>query len=153
SWLGPIFGSTAGNMLYTVGLLHDFGKIIFLQRGCYNNELKGVSSLKDLATEEEQTGLSHAEMGAYVAERWNLPEGIVDGLISHHLPGNARDLPSAVSLHAVDIMAHTGRLDVTMMNSVAAEFLRTSNGASLTAETIEEKYTDTAAKVKMLLDV
>ncbi|MDT8271647.1 MAG: HDOD domain-containing protein [Desulfomonilia bacterium] len=153
AWLGSIVGSVSGNMLYTVGLLHDFGKIIFLQRGYCDHDRGEVSSLKELAAEEETTGLSHAEMGAYVAERWNLPEGIVDGLMCHHLPAKARDFSAAVSVHAADIISHTGTLDLSSMNWSAAEVFRTGKGSSIPREALENKYSEIVAKVRVLLDV
>jgi hypothetical protein len=60
-WLGPFMGCTA-QRTYTVGLLHDFGKIVFLQRGYFIGGIDGPATLEDLAAEEADSGISHAEM-------------------------------------------------------------------------------------------
>jgi HD-like signal output (HDOD) protein len=152
-WLGPILGCEGGNMLYTLGLLHDFGKIIFLQRGHTNGNLQTLSSLEDLAGEEQDTGLSHAEMGAYVAERWNLPEGIVEGLLCHHQPARASQLNISVTVHVADIIAHKGLIDMDEINTSAARYLSQRKPEHLSQEAVAGKFEETKSRMKILLDV
>jgi len=151
-WLGPVLGCSGGNMLYTLGLLHDFGKIIFLQRGCGFGDLTQVSSLEGLAAEERETGVSHAEMGAFVAERWNLPETIVDGLQSHHQPSKAADPATAVTVHVADIIAHTGCIDMGAINTAAARYLLEGRMGGISPEIVARRFEDTRTRVKNLLD-
>ncbi len=153
TWLGPLLGCTVGNALYTVGLLHDFGKIIFLQRGYCLGDLSNLSSLEDLAGEEKETGLSHAEMGAYVAERWNLPEDIVDGLLCHHLPGKALDGSLAVTVHLADIIAHKKSISVDVANTAAVRYLTAEPMKRLGDEEVLKRYEETELRVKALLDL
>lgn len=152
-WLGPLLGCSAVNALYTLGLLHDFGKIIFLQRGYTPGDLTAFSMLPELAAEEKETGMSHAEMGAFVAERWNLPEDIVDGLLSHHLPGKARDVCLAVTVHLADMIAHTAALNLSEANTAAARFLVPDVMALLTEEVIAKRHAYNLTRVKALLDM
>jgi len=152
-WLGMLLGCKDGNALYTLGLLHDFGKIIFLQRGYCPGDLSELSSLEDLASEENETGLSHAEMGAYVAERWNLPENIVDGLLNHHLPGKAKDLCLAVTAHFADIIAHKRAIATDVVNTAAARYLTADKQGLLTEETVVKRVEDTEMRVKALLEM
>ena len=153
TWLGRLLGCNDGNALYTIGLLHDFGKIIFLQRGYCLGDLSILSSLDDLAGEEKETGLSHAEMGAYVAERWNLPEEIVDGLLCHHLPGRAKDICLAVTVHFADIIAHKKAIALDIANTAAARYLTPDKQAQLSDDVVARRYEDTESRVKALLDL
>lgn len=152
-WLGPLLGCTAGNALYTLGLLHDFGKIIFFQRGYTVGDLSALSSLQELAVEERETGLSHAEMGAFVAERWNLPEDIVDGLMGHHLPSKAKDICLAVTAHLADSIAHTGAIIMSEINTAAARFLSPDKQAMLSDEVVAKRYEYVQTRVRSLLDI
>ena len=152
-WLGILLGCSAGSALYTLGLLHDFGKIIFLQRGYCLGDLSVLSGLDDLANEEMETGLSHAEMGAYVAERWNLPEDIVDGLLNHHLPGKAKDICLAVTAHLADIIAHKRTIALDVVNTAAARFLTPDKLSLLSEDVVAKRYEDTELRVKALLDM
>ncbi len=151
-WLGPFMGYAAKQLLYTVGLLHDFGKIVFLQRGYYIGGIEGPSSLEDLSSEEADSGISHAEMGAYVAERWNLPEAIVDALLSHHLPSKAHDTGLAVTVHLADVIAHCGRIDMSKMNSAAVKFISEKKGPALSQGMIAHTLEEIVGRVKAVLD-
>ena len=152
-WLGPLLGCTAGNALYTLGLLHDFGKILFLQRGYTPGDLTAMSSLQDLAGEERETGMSHAEMGAFIAERWNLPEDIVDGLLCHHLPSKAKDICLAVTIHLADTIAHSSVLSLGEVNTAAARFLSSDMMVQLSEEVVTKRHEYTHTRVKALLDM
>jgi len=151
-WLGPCLGYTAKQRLFTVGLLHDFGKIVFLQRGYYTGGIDGPSSLKDLAAEEMDSGISHAEMGAYVAERWNLPEPIVDALIGHHLPSKAMDTALSVTVHLADVIAHCGQIDPEKVNNAAFRYFSEKKGTGLTQENIMDMAAEIKRRVCMILE-
>ncbi|MBN2298709.1 MAG: HDOD domain-containing protein [Deltaproteobacteria bacterium] len=152
-WLGPFLGYRIKDKIYTVGLLHDFGKIVFLQRGHFISDSGRPSSLDDLANEEMDSGLSHAEMGAYVAERWNLPSGIVDALQCHHLPGKAKDTALAVTVHLADVIAHTGSIHMDMVNNAAVRYLSQRKGPPLSQDMVSKAYQETISRVKQVLEV
>lgn len=152
-WLGPIMGYPSSQRTYTVGLLHDFGKIVFLQRGHFVGGIEGPASLEDLAAEEIDSGISHAEMGAYVAERWNLPETIVDALLSHHMPSKAKDVDLSVTVHLADVIAHCGKIDTSKVNSAAVRFLSERKGPALSQDTIIQTAEDITKRVRMVMDV
>jgi HD-like signal output (HDOD) protein len=152
-WLGPILGYTSKDKIYTVGLLHDFGKIVFLQRGHFISDIESSSSLDDLAREEMDSGLSHAEMGAYVAERWNLPTGIVDALLCHHLPGKAKDAALTITVHLADIIAHYGKIDMDKINNAAVRFLSIRKGPPISQDMVSQKYEEIKDRVKLVLDI
>jgi HD-like signal output (HDOD) protein len=151
-WMGPLMGYTARQRLFTVGLLHDFGKIVFLQRGYYTGGIDGPSVMEDLAAEEMDSGISHAEMGAYVAERWNLPEAIVDALLGHHLPSKAKDMSLAVTVHLSDVIAHCGQIDVAKVNNAALRYLSERNDPALSQENVMNMAAEIKRRVCYMLD-
>lgn len=70
------------------GLLHDIGKVILAQ---YFQDLfvKVWSHMQReyvsfYQAERSELPVDHAKIGAYLAERWALPQGLVDGLRWHH---------------------------------------------------------------------
>ncbi|MRR14152.1 HDOD domain-containing protein [archaeon] len=99
------------------------------------------------------SGISHAEMGAYVAERWNLPEAIVDALLTHHLPSKAHDMALSVTVHLADIIAHCGQIDMNKVNSAAVGYLSESKGPGLSQDMIVKAAEDIKTRVGMLLDI
>jgi HD-like signal output (HDOD) protein len=149
-WIGPHLDCKPGEMIYTLGLLHDLGKIVSLQIGEFTGVLDVPSSLDDLAGEEESAGLTHAEIGAYVAERWQLPESIVDGLFSHHLPSKALSRKTAMTVHIADRISHEGVVDITKMNYSAVPVLKESG---IVPEKILKACEDIKAQVRFILDV
>lgn len=152
-WLGPMMGYSAREKIYTVGLLHDFGKIVFLQRGHFISDIDSPSTLEDLAKEEMDSGLSHAEMGAYVAERWNLPAGIVDALLCHHHPGKAKDMELSVTIHIADVIAHSEAMDMDKLNYAAVRFLSQRKGPQISQDMVTKVYTEISERVRYLMDL
>ena len=86
--------------LYTAGLLHDLGKLVLWQVTCARRS--GRQS--DQSGRRGRSWFSHAEMGGYIAERWNLPEKVVDSLM-HHLPAKALNREQASLLNLADLLA------------------------------------------------
>ena len=97
----------------SVGLTHDIGKIILLQfypdryQEIIDNQRKnpGISfyeSELDLGLHEN----THAEIGAYFLDWWNLPEIIVEVALFHHAPEKASEHYKEI----VDISHFTDKL-------------------------------------------
>jgi putative nucleotidyltransferase with HDIG domain len=100
---------------YLAGLMHDVGKILFYHyfREDYQKVLERhrdkPGNLSDL--EKEIMGASHGQVGAWIVDRWNLPEDIVAPIASHHAPEKAKkNKPFALILNYADVLAH-GALD------------------------------------------
>ncbi len=79
---------------YVAGLLRDIGKVILnyyitdqYQQVIDKVETEGVTFLE---AEEAILGFNHAEVGAKIAEKWNLPEELVEAIAYHHTPEKAR---------------------------------------------------------------
>ncbi|RRD94096.1 HDOD domain-containing protein [Clostridiales bacterium COT073_COT-073] len=95
------------DLAYTAGLLKDVGKVI-LDEYVKNNldEVMALVEERGMAFSEAETelfGISHAEVGAQVAERWNLPAEIVEVIRHHHDPAQAEINPKlAMICHLAD---------------------------------------------------
>jgi putative nucleotidyltransferase with HDIG domain len=82
-----------GNMLFTAGLLHDVGKVVFA--GTYGKDYTRMfdpvkrDSLPLNECEMALYGCDHAELGAALLERWKLPAAIVAAVRFHHHPSDA----------------------------------------------------------------
>jgi putative nucleotidyltransferase with HDIG domain len=151
-WIGTFLGCHAADLTYTIGLLHDIGKIAMAQHEGLTSDISSFSTLERLAAEEIRFGLSHAELGAYIVDRWQLPEDIVDSLRAHHLPAIATNEPQAVTVHIADYIAHEGHLDMDMINYFAAQFIRRP-GISLNKEIISSACMDMKKKVEFILSL
>jgi len=80
--------------LFSCALLHDVGVLILDQYfgGLYKKVFDiAVKKKFDLQIVEQKIlGITHAEVGAILLKKWRLPEGIVDVVLNHHTPQNAK---------------------------------------------------------------
>lgn len=73
---------------FTAGLLHDLG--ILLIAAFFPAEFLAIQRLQQRSgcayteAEQEVLGSTHAELGAWLAERWNLPPVLVNAIAYHH---------------------------------------------------------------------
>jgi putative nucleotidyltransferase with HDIG domain len=79
--------------IFTAGMLHDIGMLILDQ---FANDLyQQVGALahdkdrESYLVEQEVLGIDHAETGALMLEKWNLPACIADSAHYHHVPCDA----------------------------------------------------------------
>jgi HD-like signal output (HDOD) protein len=131
------------NMSFTAGLLHDVGKVaIDMQlRGDLRRQFIELSSTSghDVA-EREVTGYTHAEIGEYLCNRWNLPERIAEAIRYHHEPSMAEGGLSGV-ISAADLLSNIilrqGR-EVALTDMEAAPDGTFMPGTGLLARVMEE---------------
>jgi putative nucleotidyltransferase with HDIG domain len=75
---------------FMAGLLHDIGKLIFIQE--YPEHLQRIRAAMrtderpEFILEQEMAGVSHAEVGAYLLGLWGLPDAVVQAVAHHHMP-------------------------------------------------------------------
>lgn len=82
------------DQVYLSSLLHDLGKIILLSVDSQLMEwITSVSVKRKMRTstviEEVSIGISHSTIGRIIAEKWRLPDYIVESVSYHHSPLNA----------------------------------------------------------------
>ena len=96
---------------FTAGVMHDMGRVIldaFFPR-LFSTVLETASdghmSLRE--AEKKALGITHAEIGKCVAERWDLPVGLEEAIAYHHTPEEAKTDAQLVSLiHLADVICH-----------------------------------------------
>lgn len=85
------------DLAYTAGLLKDVGKVIldeYVSEAFQQvHQMVAEQGITFLAAEEEVLGFNHAEVGAKIAERWNLPPEIVEVIELSHTPEKAKINP------------------------------------------------------------
>jgi putative nucleotidyltransferase with HDIG domain len=122
---------------FVAGLLHDIGKIILRQY--LPNEFSSVISKvvhggMDLDEAEiDIVGTSHAQIGGWLAEKWNLPRLIVDAITFHHMPCEAHEDPVLVGIVTVanhlchlNQIGNSGRLNPKKPDAAVWDIFRKS---------------------------
>ena len=131
--------STWDEEVFLAGLLHDIGKLIadqflpedmdvFMSRSA---EISLGTEEDVLALEARVLGSTHAELGDFAAEKWNLPAAIRAGIALHHTPLQAeKELFEVVALvHAANSLVNQAEIGVLIpgiqheMNATVKEFL------------------------------
>lgn len=83
---------------FTAGLLHDVGKIVFEQHlhkeFLAALEIQAKEGISSVEAERRAMGVDHAEIGAWLAEKWSLPPSIVEAIRYHHQPSLAPEFPT-----------------------------------------------------------
>ena len=103
--LGFEFGSEA----FVAGLLHDLGILVihkfFHPEFIQIVEKASSENMSILKAEAEVLGLTHQEIGRFLAEKWDLPLILCESINYHHTPSQAIENKYFVSIiHLVDYM-------------------------------------------------
>jgi HD-like signal output (HDOD) protein len=96
-------------LAFASSLLHDVGKLVLgrmlttdLQRGCQLAVDNG--GLQPFEAETEILSVHHGEVSGIIAQRWQLPDGIVNGVTHHHDPLGCDD-PHALVTFLTNVVA------------------------------------------------
>ena len=92
-------GLVSTSTVFTAGLLHDVGKLVFSKLDDIHalevRDLVQGGTMSPVDAEREILGMDHAETGACVAERWKIPEVIIEVVRKHHAPLTAKSLSTS----------------------------------------------------------
>ncbi len=94
---------------FIIGLLHDLG-IPVIHKYFHSSfieiaESNSNNNIPFAQAEIERLGYTHAEIGSFLSNKWNLPETICDSIEHHHVPHHANsDKILASIVHLADYM-------------------------------------------------
>jgi HD-like signal output (HDOD) protein len=100
---------------FIAGIIHDIGKVV-LDQYFHDNLTQVVAQVEArkisfYQAEVEILGLSHADIGSYLAETWSLPEKLVEVISKHHQPDTALQYKPLVALISLsDLVARQYRV-------------------------------------------
>ncbi|MFN3201274.1 MAG: HDOD domain-containing protein [Bradymonadia bacterium] len=95
---------------FMAGMLHNIGKLIVAQQQPdYFDEVSHRAQKEDRPfheIEREISGVTHAEVGAYLVGLWGLPWPIVEAVAHHHTPEAVpqRDFDVLSAVHVADVL-------------------------------------------------
>lgn len=90
--LATVSGYPNPEEAYLSGLLHDCGQLVLLTAyGAPYQDLCAIARTEAALCPLEKSwlGADHAEIGAWLIDRWALDRSIADGLLFHHAPSTA----------------------------------------------------------------
>ena len=115
--LALVLNIKAPDYTFTAGLLHDIGKIVL---GTFVKvdvaPIMALANQENVSFDEAEKqvlGIDHAEAGAILLEKWNLPESLVNVDRWHHQPDQFQGDRLVLDLvHVADVLAMMGGLGV-----------------------------------------
>lgn len=108
AWIGRLNGNSSPDLCYMGGLLHDIGALVL--DSTLPVQYAEIRSLTDTqgwdSVEAERYILEtdHAEVGAWMAARWQLPSELTEAIGRHHTPpeASASEASLATVIYAAD---------------------------------------------------
>ena len=98
---------------FIAGLLHDLG-ILVIHKYFHADYIKIQELIRETETspleaEESILGVTHADIGRWLAERWNLPAHLCEAIASHHTSESIEDDKRLTALiHVADVLSNAG---------------------------------------------
>ncbi len=90
--------------LFLAGLLHDIGKLLVLKLAYeYSKETGAVPPEEEI---NEISTRRHAQLGGWLAVRWQIPQEITECIVWHHDPEWAADRDSVAIVYTANRLAH-----------------------------------------------
>ncbi len=108
---------------FVSGLLHDIGRLVIFEKLTDKArifvELAKSKKIALVAAEREVLGFDHTDVGGALAETWNLPARLQEGIRVHHkFSSVARFALEAAVIHTGDVIAHCLALGTSGENLV-----------------------------------
>ena len=121
--------SSADEIAFSAGLLHDMGKagiaMTMPEKREQLSSLQTTGGMTDAEAEEEVLGIGHAEVGFLLGEHWLLPEEITQAIRYHHSPDLAQE-PDGYSriIHLSDFFCKMDLPTLSAMSSLEEDTVR-----------------------------
>ncbi|HSW62909.1 MAG TPA: HDOD domain-containing protein [Dissulfurispiraceae bacterium] len=129
---------------FIAGLLHDIGKLVINKyfEDDYARILDEFNNgLFLIDAEKKVLGITHADIGVWLADKWNLPAIIQDAIEFHHAPSEAKNNRKLVALahvaNAVAARHSRGLFEVEPVNAFDSSALEILGISEKDLETIE----------------
>jgi HD-like signal output (HDOD) protein len=122
--------------LFTVAMLYNLGKLIIVVYFSEEHQkivaLKKKENLSTSDAEQQILGVTHAEIGAFALEQFNIPKDICNAVRYHNrkdrlVPSEPNFQIEAVSKTAATIVHRTLLPDEDQLHRIAAELTKTAN--------------------------
>ena len=119
---------------FVAGVLHDIGKLIlieyFFDEFSEALELAETEELTIVEAEEQVLGVTHSDIGGWLAEKWNLPPSLVSAIAYHHRPEEMEEPDELVHfIHLANALVRQHQIGTsgdshppTLVPDVAARF-------------------------------
>lgn len=97
---------------FTAGLLHDLGKLLLVANEPEHfkrvTDLMSAKQISQWEAEHEVLGLTHSELGAWLAAIWGLPLAIVEAISMHHYPARflTQGFCPLTAVHIANFITH-----------------------------------------------
>ncbi len=148
---------------YAVGLLHDIGTLVLYRYFPEDfEEIQRLTSEQNMQLSQAEAvviGTSHADVGAWLAEKWNFPHQFVEAIRFHHTPALADLNPQLTAIVHVanQIASATGYScsDLPVKFDVAAVQLIGIDKLGISFKALADRYMndDLSATVKVKIPV
>ncbi len=154
SVLAKRLGLSEPEEISTAGLIHDIGKVAIKME--LPEEYEAIQQMvqdRKISVREAELqvlGLEHAEVGGWLAKKWNLPQKLIEPVACHHDPRLAKtEMLSSSIVHFGDIMirglgyGHFHDIWIPVLNNRAWRVLElTPEDLDQVLEEVEDKLWD-----------
>jgi len=120
---------------FLIGLLHDIGKLAL---DSYRPELfeqvvlyQEANKCSFIEAEKKVTKFTHSELGAEIANHWNLNKALADTILYHHDAAHITKTPSLSALHMADFLVKGLDIGSLYNNSISDFSLRSISNLGL----------------------
>ncbi len=118
-------------LAYTAGLLHDIGKVVLDQfvaaaAPLFYRRLMEEKTTDFIQAEQALLGTTHSEAGYRLAQKWTLPDSLLEVIRHHHQPEQGR--------HHMELTRLVSLADLIMSKFHAGLELEKQNGHGLAAQ-------------------
>ncbi len=139
--------------VFTTGLLHDLGLMVMnvFFPDIFDRVINRFSTGLTFAdAEKEVCGFTHGDVGAWLADKWNLPDSIYEVIRHHHAPKLTGRRPEIEAIvHLADILAIRGGFSPISMKGFEGPL---DAAAMKLLHLTEKKISDIESRVEEIVD-